>query len=75
MGADEVEILLVEDDPLDIELTLRELRRHHLANLVHVVRDGAKALDYLFCEGAYAQRSAYAPRLVLLDLKLLKWTD
>lgn len=72
MSLDEVEILLVEDNPADRKLTLRELGRHCLANRVHVAEDGEQALDFLFCRGAYAQRSSYAPRLVLLDLKLPK---
>lgn len=68
-----VEILLVEDNPYDLELTLRALAEHQIANTVHVVRDGAEALDFLFCEGAYSQRSFNdRPRLVLLDLKLPK---
>ena len=72
MSTDEVEILLVEDSPQDVELTLRELRRHHLANRVQVVRDGEEALDFLFCRGAFGQRANYTPKLVLLDLKLPK---
>ena len=67
-----VEILLVEDDPADAELTLRVLRKKHLANSVTWVRDGAEALDFIFRRGAYAQRSDDPPRLVLLDLKLPK---
>jgi len=66
-----VDILLVEDDPNDVELTLHALRRHHLANRVDVVRDGAEALDFLFCTGAYAHRQiGDSPKLILLDLKL-----
>src|SRR5437868_4676223 len=65
------EILLVEDNPDDAELTLRAFRRHHLANRVRVVRDGVEALDFLFGQGAFAARSAAdLPRLMLLDLKL-----
>ncbi|MGH9509606.1 MAG: response regulator [Terriglobales bacterium] len=68
-----VEILLVEDNPADIELTLLALQHHKLANCIHVVRDGEEALDFLFCRGVYSQRRFYeAPRLVLLDLKLPK---
>jgi len=69
----EVEILLVEDDPGDAELTLRALKKHNLANrVVHVV-DGAQALDFIFCRGEYAQRSVdNGPRVVVLDLKLPK---
>jgi two-component system, response regulator len=67
----ELEILLVEDDPNDAELTLMSLRRERLANKVVIVRDGAEALDFLFCRGEYASRTfENLPRLVLLDLKL-----
>ena len=68
-----VEILLVEDNPADIELTLLALQQHKLANRIHVVRDGEEALDFLFCRGGHSQRRPdEAPRLVLLDLKLPK---
>lgn len=68
-----VEILLVEDSPQDVELTLRALRSRNVANHVHVVKDGAEALDFLFAKGRYANRVArLAPKLVLLDLKLPK---
>ncbi|MGH9510025.1 MAG: response regulator [Terriglobales bacterium] len=68
-----VEILLVEDNPADIELTLLALQAHKLANSIHVVRDGEEALDFLFCRGVHSQRRPYeSPRLVLLDLKLPK---
>jgi len=70
---DAFEILIVEDNPLDLEMTLRGLRKANLANRIEVARDGAEALDFLFCEGAYAHRRIEdAPRLVLLDLKLPK---
>ena len=73
VNVDAVEILLVEDNPNDVELTLRALKKHHLANNVMVVRDGAEALDFIFGEGAYADRSIQKkPKLVLLDLKLPK---
>lgn len=69
----EVEILLAEDSPRDAEMTLRSLKKHNLANRVHWVKDGAEALDYLFCEGAYGGRDpARLPRLVLLDIKMPK---
>ena len=69
----QVEILLVEDNPADVELTLRALRGERLANAIEVARDGEEALDFLFCRGPYAGRSfALPPRLVLLDLKLPK---
>ena len=64
-------ILLVEDNPNDLELTLIALSKSQLANQVIVVRDGAEALDYLFGTGAYAGRSI-APEVILLDLKLPK---
>jgi len=68
-----VEILLVEDNPDDVELALHALRKHKLANTIVVVRDGAEALDFLFGTGAYAGRKANAiPRVVLVDLKLPK---
>ena len=65
-------ILLVEDNPKDLELTLIALERTHLANEVVVVRDGAQALDYLFSRGSHASRPAGNPAVVLLDLKLPK---
>jgi two-component system response regulator len=68
-----VEILLVEDNPNDVELTLRILQQHNLANQVEVVRDGAEALDFVFCTGPYADRRIEeGPRVILLDLKLPK---
>lgn len=68
-----VEILLVEDNPNDVELTLHALRKHNLANRILVVRDGEEALDFLFCRGAYQDRdSSIPPKVVLLDLKLPK---
>lgn len=69
----EVEILLVEDNPNDEELTLRALRKHNLANRVHVVRDGAEALEFVFATGAYTDRKVEnRPKVILLDLKLPK---
>ncbi len=65
-------ILLVEDDPNDVELTLSALRENHVANDVVVARDGEEALDYLFRRGAYESREAGEPAVVLLDLKLPK---
>jgi two-component system response regulator len=66
-------ILLVEDNPDDEELTLRVLRNAGLANEIFAVRDGAEALEYLFCEGQYASRDPSAPpAVVLLDLRLPK---
>jgi two-component system response regulator len=64
-------ILLVEDNPDDVELTLRAFRRSKVANDVIVVRDGQEALDYLFATGVHAGRDAHVmPEVVLLDLKL-----
>ncbi len=69
----ESEILLVEDNDADVELTLLALRGENICNQIHVVRDGAEALDFLFCRGPYASRiGAALPKLVLLDLKLPK---
>jgi len=66
-------ILLVEDNPMDEELTLRALKKSNVLNPVVVARDGVAALDYLFARGPYAGRStAELPQLVLLDLKLPK---
>jgi CheY-like chemotaxis protein len=66
-----VEIPLVEDNPNDVQLTLHALKRHRLANRLHVVRDGAEALEFLFATGPYAERKrADSPKLVMLDLKL-----
>ncbi len=65
------EILLVEDNPLDVEVTLRALQQARLANAIHVARDGVEALDFIFCTGAHAARKPEArPQLILLDLKL-----
>jgi CheY-like chemotaxis protein len=66
-----VEILLVEDNPDDLELALRALRNANLANRIHVARDGVEALEFIFCEGPHAHRKIEeAPKVVLLDLKL-----
>ena len=68
-----VEILLVEDNPDDVELAVHALRRENLANHIEVARDGEEALDFLFCRGRHSDRSFdHQPRLVLLDLKLPK---
>jgi two-component system response regulator len=70
---DPVEILLVEDNPHDAELTLYTLRKYNIANHIEVVRDGAEALDYVFCTGDYAHRRIEdGPKVILLDLKLPK---
>jgi CheY-like chemotaxis protein len=65
-------ILLVEDDPKDVELTLGALTDNNIANIVAVTRDGAEALDYLYRRGSYAARAEHDPLLILLDLKLPK---
>jgi CheY-like chemotaxis protein len=65
-------ILLVEDDPQDVELTLAALEEHHLANKVAVVRDGAEALDYLYRRGEFKTRAGGNPIVVLLDNKMPK---
>jgi len=65
-----VEILLVEDSRTDAEITLRALKKKGLANSVTWVKDGAEALEFVFCEGAYAGRSNGHPKLILLDLKM-----
>ena len=68
-----VEILLVEDSPQDLELTMRALRKANLANRIEVMRDGAEALEFIFCEGSHAGRDIAAPpKVILLDLKLPK---
>jgi CheY-like chemotaxis protein len=65
-------ILLVEDNHMDVELTLAALAEHNLANEVVVLRDGAEALDYLFQRGSFANRPKGLPVVVLLDLKMPK---
>ena len=73
MSSEIVEILLVEDNPSDMELTLHVLTRNKLANHIEVVRDGAEALEFIFCTGKYADRKMEnGPKVILLDLKLPK---
>jgi two-component system response regulator len=68
-----VDILLVEDNPHDAELTIRALKKHNLANRLIAVEDGAEALDFIFCRGKYQDRNlSDPPKVVLLDLKLPK---
>lgn len=68
-----VEILIVEDNPDDLEMTLRALRKVNLANHILVAHDGAEALDYIFCQGAHRGRQIDDhPKIILLDLKLPK---
>src|SRR2546422_7831285 len=70
---EDAEILLVEDNPNDVELALRALRKQNLENKVFVVRDGAEALDFIFASGSYASRRIDSrPKVVFLDLKLPK---
>lgn len=69
----DIEILLVEDNPTDLELALRVFKKHRIANRIEVARDGAEALDFLFGEGAHAGRgTVVVPKVILLDLKLPK---
>jgi len=69
----EVEILLVEDDPDDLALTMHALKGENLGNRIEVVRDGEEALDFLFCRGPFAGRDQReVPKVILLDLKLPK---
>jgi len=68
-----VEILIVEDNPQDAELSLRALRKHNLANKIYVAEDGAEALDFIFCTGKYASRNILnPPKVIFLDLNLPK---
>src|SRR5512145_1247782 len=72
-GMKEVEILLVEDNPTDAELCIRSLKKSNLANKLAWVKDGAEALDFLFAQGAYSERSVTSPpKVILLDLRLPK---
>ena len=70
MSYEPIEILLVEDSRADAEMTLRTLKKRGIANHIEWVRNGVEALDYLFRQGAYANRAGGHPRLVLLDLKM-----
>lgn len=68
-----VEILLVEDNPQDAELTIRAFRKHNLANQIYVAEDGAEALEFIFCTGKYNDRDfTKPPKVIFLDLKLPK---
>ena len=68
-----VEILLVEDNLYDVELTLHALKKNNLTNKIYTVNDGEKALDFIFCRGAFTDREQRKnPKLILLDLKLPK---
>lgn len=69
----EIEILLVEDNPADLKMTLHALRSGKIANRIQIARDGAEALEFIFCEGAFASRNINdGPKLILLDLNLPK---
>ena len=72
MSEEPVELLLVEDDPYDVELTLHTLSEHHIGNRIHVVRDGEEALEFILGTGAYEGRVKDHPKVILLDLKLPK---
>jgi two-component system response regulator len=66
-----IDILLVDDNPHDVELTLHAFRKHNPARRIHVVRDGAEALEFFHCTGTYARRDPHnLPKIILLDLKL-----
>jgi two-component system response regulator len=68
-----VEVLVVEDNPQDLELLLRALKKANIGNRIEIARDGAEALEFIFCEGAHRERQIEdAPRVILLDLKLPK---
>jgi two-component system response regulator len=71
-GFEQVEILLVEDNPTDAELTMRALRKKNLANNLVWVKDGAEALEFVYCKGQYKDRAIGTPKIILLDLKLPK---
>ncbi|MBE9469177.1 MAG: response regulator [Bacteroidetes bacterium] len=67
------EILYIEDNPSDIELTLRALKKHNVANSIQIIKDGEEALEYIFATGRYADRDIEEnPKVILLDLKLPK---
>lgn len=71
MNSTPVEILLIEDNPSDVKLTLKALQKHSLANKVTVLKDGAAALDFLFAQGIYSDRNfKEVPKVIFLDLKL-----
>jgi two-component system response regulator len=73
MGANIVEILIVEDDPLDLKLALRALRKANLTSRIQIARDGAEALQFIFCQGPHSERKIEnSPKIILLDLKLPK---
>ena len=67
-----IDILLVEDNPQDVELTMRTLKKNHVANRIFVVTDGEEALDFLQCKGQYLNRVNHLPKVIFLDIKLPK---
>ena len=67
-GTNAFEILLVEDDPQDADLTVRAMKKHNLANKLHVVEDGAEALDFIYCRGKYLANGMFAPNPRLFSL-------
>jgi two-component system response regulator len=69
-NSNQVEILLVEDNASDAELTLRAIKKNHIFNKIEWVTDGREALDFIFSRGSYSKRGIIFPRLILLDLKL-----
>ena len=70
---EQIDILLAEDNPKDAEMTQRALRKHNLGNRVYWVKDGAEALDFIYCRGVYVDRNAARPpKLLLLDIKMPK---
>ena len=69
----DVEILLVEDNPEDVEITIRSFKKQKVTNKIHVVEDGEEALEYIFATGVYKERNIdHRPKVILLDLKLPK---
>ncbi len=72
MDLDEIEILLVEDNPTDAELTIRALKKKNLTNNLVWVKDGAEALEFLFSTGSYSKGNMGLPKLILLDLRMPK---
>lgn len=73
MNSSEIEILLVEDNPSDVELTLHALRHNCVVNRIYVAHDGSEALDFVFCRGAHKERSVLdQPKIILLGLRLPK---
>ena len=67
-----LDIILIEDNPADVELTLRALKRNRISNRIIVLKDGEEALDFFFARGTYENRPDHQPKLILLDLKLPK---